>query len=97
MSDIKLTQDSKVILLFPDLTKFPPVKNIGWYLEEMHKTFGTERIIGDWYYSNEYTQLWEVKVIVYAIISWLTYTLERDNLFYTLKDNTIYIDRLERN
>ena len=94
MEDIKLTQESKVKLLFPDLTIFPSEKTIEWYLEQMGKSFGTERIIGDWYWSKEYNELWEVKVIASAIMSWLTYILEYDDLFYTIKDNEIYIDRL---
>lgn len=95
MEDIKLTQDSEVILLFSDLTIFPSKRTIGWYLEKMGKSFGKDWIIGEeWYYSWEYTQLWEAKVVIYAIISWLTYILEYDDLFYTLQDNKIYINRL---
>lgn len=94
MEDIKLTQESKVIVLFGDLTIFPRERTIGWYLEQIGKSFGNDRIIGDWYYSWEYTQLWEAKVVIYAIISWLTYILEYDDLFYTLQDNTIYINKL---
>ena len=94
MKDYELTQTSKVILLFENKKKeFPNEATIVWYLDQIEDT--DEHCMRPFYCMGRYDELWEVKVVAGVIVAWLTYQFEYDDLFYTIKDNTIYIDRLE--
>lgn len=93
--------DTKVVLMFePNKTnkttyQIPKEACINWYLVEMDIVNGTQMLVHrEWYWDNRYRTLWEIKSVVYAIISFLSWALEYDDLFYTLQDNKIYIDRL---
>lgn len=92
---------TKVVLMFEpnniNKTTEPLEKEatIDWYLQEMDEINGTRLLIHrEWYWEEQYRTLWDIKSVVYAIISFLSWALEYDDLFYTLKDNSIYIDRL---
>lgn len=96
METLKITHKTKVVLLFENEKKnCPNEETIEWYMEQLGERFGNDRIMGDWYYFREFEKLWEIKSTIYAIVSWLTYIYEYDDLFYTIRNNTIYIDRLK--
>lgn len=96
MKDLKITHKTKVVLLFEvGGNRIPVEETIEWYLEQLGERFGNDRIMGDWYYFRKYDKLWEVKTTIYAIVSWLSYIFEYDDLFYMIRNNTIYIDKLK--
>ena len=97
MNDFKLDLDSKVILLFENKTNdLPNEALIENYLNWMWEyCYDCGDFYTPWFWMNSYTELWEAKLIASVIVAWLTYQFQCDNLFYTIKDNNIYVDRLE--
>lgn len=95
MKQYKIDLTSRVILLFENKKKtFPNVENVGWYLNQIEDEEELGQSVCPWYCMGRYEELWEVKVLASVIVSWLIYQFEYDDLFYSIKDNTIYIDRL---
>lgn len=95
----KLTLDSKVIFInrvdnnFHE--KYIHEQTIGWYLDQMSITSRREDVIvAEWFYQ-DLNESWKIKTILSAIISWLTWLYEYDDLFYTIKDDEVHIDRLQ--
>ena len=94
----KLTWESKIIFLNREenkLDRYLDNKTIEWYLDQMSITTNKDRLlVREWFFL-DLDKDWKVKSVISAIMSWLIWVHEYDDLFYTIKDNTIYIDRLK--
>ena len=94
--DYQLDLNSKVILLFDNYKiNFPNEETIEWYINQMEEGIDERKCVYSWFCMKWCNELWEVKVLAGVITSYLTYQFEYDDLFYTIKDNTIYVDRLK--
>ena len=86
----KFTHDTYVVLTFENKKKdFPSCETIGWYLEQMENDIEEKHVLYPWFGMRSYDELWEQRMIACAIISWLTYHFEYDDLSYMFKNNEI--------
>lgn len=95
------TQQSKVKIMFDfdyQKARLPKEIDIKWYMKQMEGWKDSEeRVVKPWYFFKTYDYLWEVETTAKAIVSWLTYVLEADDLlFHFLGDETIYIDKRKK-
>ena len=96
--DNKLTWESKIVFINREenkLDRYLDNQTIEWYLDQMSITTNKDHLlVREWFFL-DLDKDWKVKSVISAIMSWLMWVHEYDDLFYTIKDNTIYIDRLK--
>ena len=94
----KLTWESKIMFINREENGFDRYldnKTIEWYLDQMSITTNKEQLlVREWFFL-DCDEDWKQKSVVYAILSWLMWVHEYDDLFATIKDETLYIDRLK--
>lgn len=89
----KLNLHSKVKILCE--TDYPKEETIEYWIDYMNSILGiSSRGFKRWFLQEEYNELWEIKTIAGFIVSFLTWESELSDLFYHIKDSTIFIDRL---
>lgn len=90
------TLDTQVVLLFENKKRnFPSYETVGWYLEQMESDIGAKDCLYPWFGMRSYDELWEQRMLACAIVSWLTYIFEYDDLSYMFKNNEILICRMD--
>ena len=93
----KLTLDTKVIFLDFENNKWEKEcknKTIGWFLDQMSiMKRRKDLMVGEWFLDADISTEWGRTTIMYALVSWLSWIHEYDDIFFRVDNHKVFIDR----
>lgn len=93
----KITLDTKVIFMDFENNKWEKEckdKTLGWFLEQMSIMKRRKDIMfGEWFLDADINTEWGKYSIMYALVSWLCWIHEFDDIFFRIEKHKVFIDR----